>query len=93
MGFPTPIRKWLSGELRQVFGHWLLEEREEPQLFDYDVLDRMFREHLSGRQDLSLLLWRIWFFKLWSAYWVKGDTISLDGSSHATPAKRSPSPS
>lgn len=77
MGFPTPIRQWLSDDLRDLFGHWLLEVREEPQLFDYGVLRRMVSEHFAGRQDLSLLLWRIWFFKLWFAFWVKGEALEL----------------
>jgi asparagine synthase (glutamine-hydrolysing) len=77
MGFPTPIRPWLSGDLRELFSHWLLDVREEPQLFDYGMLRRMVEEHFSGRQDLSLLLWRIWFFKLWFAFWVKGETLEL----------------
>ena len=55
-----------------MFSHWLLEVREEPQLFDYEVLKRMVSEHLSGRQDLSLLLWRIWFFKLWYRFLGEG---------------------
>jgi asparagine synthase (glutamine-hydrolysing) len=31
MGFPTPIRSWLSGELRGLFRHWLLDVRETPR--------------------------------------------------------------
>jgi hypothetical protein len=63
--------------MRDIFRHWLLDIREEPQLFDYGMLRRMVDEHFSERQDLSLLLWRIWFFKLWYAFWVKGETLDL----------------
>jgi hypothetical protein len=78
MGFPTPIRSWLSGELRGLFRHWLLDVRETPRLLDYDLLERLVSRCLQGQQDLSLLLWRVWFFKLWYAHWVKGDPLDGD---------------
>jgi asparagine synthase (glutamine-hydrolysing) len=77
MGFPTPIRRWLSSTLRGMFRHWLLEVREEPRLFDYRVLERLAAHHFAGREDLSLLLWRIWFFKLWYARWIRGEALEL----------------
>jgi len=79
MGFPTPIRRWLAGSLRDVFRRGLLEIREEPALIDHALLERLLAEHVAGREDLSLLLWRVWFFKLWFAHWSRGERLELAG--------------
>jgi asparagine synthase (glutamine-hydrolysing) len=77
MGFPTPIRRWLTGTLREVFTRGLLDIREEPAIIDHALLERLLAEHVAGRDDLSLLLWRVWFFKLWFAYWNRGERVEL----------------
>ena len=72
-GFPTPVRSWLANEFRPLFLHWLVERREEPALLDHEVLTSLVNDHFAGRTDAGLLLWRVWFFKLWYAYWIKGE--------------------
>jgi asparagine synthase (glutamine-hydrolysing) len=74
-GFPTPVRGWLSGPLRDVFGAWLLEGDEEPPCLAAATLARLVDEHLSGRRDWSLLLWRVWFFRVWHARWIAGRSL------------------
>jgi asparagine synthase (glutamine-hydrolysing) len=75
MGFPTPIRRWLTGELSALFRHGLLEMREEPALLDRGLLERLVTRHLAGDTSLSLLLWRVWFFRMWFAVWIEGRTL------------------
>ena len=77
MGFPTPIRRWLTGELSSMFRHGLLEMQEEPTLLDRGVLEQLVARHFSGEASLSLLLWRVWFFRMWFAVWVEGRTLEV----------------
>jgi asparagine synthase (glutamine-hydrolysing) len=77
MGLPTPIRRWLSGELSHLFRQGLLGMREEPALIDQALLDQLVRRHLAGDDSLSLLLWRVWFFRMWCAVWVEKRTLDV----------------
>jgi asparagine synthase (glutamine-hydrolysing) len=78
MGFPTPVRRWLSAGLRDVFRGGLLGIQEEPAVFDRQVLARLVAAHAAGADDVGLLLWRIWFFKLWFVRWVAREPIDVD---------------
>ena len=77
MGFPTPIRRWLTGELSGLFRRGLLEMHEEPALLDRRLLEQLVARHLAGDASLSLLLWRVWFFRMWFAVWVEGRTLEV----------------
>jgi asparagine synthase (glutamine-hydrolysing) len=76
-GFPTPVRSWLANELRPLFLRWLVDRREDSPLLDRAVLSGLVDDHLAGRTDAGLLLWRVWFFKLWYAFWIKGERLEL----------------
>jgi hypothetical protein len=82
MGFPTPIRRWLTGELSPLFRQGLMGMREDPALLDQGLLDRLMRRHLAGDASLSLLLWRVWFFRMWCAVWIEGRTLDVPARSH-----------
>jgi asparagine synthase (glutamine-hydrolysing) len=84
MGFPTPVRRWLSGELSWLFRRGLLEMQEEPALLDRRLLDQLVARHLAGDERLSLLLWRVWFFRMWYAVWVEGRSLPV--TPHRRPA-------
>ena len=83
MGFPTPIRRWLTGELHGLFRQGLLDMQEEPALLDQRLLTRLVDRHLAGDESLSLLLWRVWFFRLWFAVWIEGRTLEAPAGDHA----------
>jgi hypothetical protein len=44
-------------------------------VFDRDVLAGLVEAHAAGRADAGLLLWRVWFFKLWYAFWIRGERL------------------
>ncbi|HEY7140334.1 MAG TPA: asparagine synthase (glutamine-hydrolyzing) [Methylomirabilota bacterium] len=83
MGFPTPIRRWLTGELSSLFQRGLVEMREEPALLDRRVLERLVARHFAGDGSLSLLLWRVWFFRMWYAVWVEGRALEVTSGRRA----------
>ena len=65
-GFAIPVGEWIKGPLRP----WA-EDLLDPAtmradgLLDPDIVQRRWREHLSGRQDSSPALWALLMFQAW----------------------------
>jgi len=65
-GFAIPVGAWIKGPLR----HWA-EELLEPGAMradgwlDPDVVQRRWRDHLSGRRDSTPAIWAILMFQAW----------------------------
>jgi asparagine synthase (glutamine-hydrolysing) len=83
MGFPTPWAGWLAGEQLQDLERLLLEPRSlQRNLFQPDVLRRIFAEHRSRTRDNSIRIWRLLNLELWFRVFVDRDS-SLLGSGAA----------
>ncbi len=72
-GFGTPVKEWLRESFgtqaqQAVRGSALAERR----LLDYDLLDRLFAEHRSGRADWSYQLWNVYNISRWYDHWIAG---------------------
>jgi asparagine synthase (glutamine-hydrolysing) len=65
-GFPTPISKWMATDLRQSITEVLCDSgASDHGFFDRKVVEKLLREHVSGRENHERLLFPLWNFDLW----------------------------
>ncbi|CAJ0888562.1 asparagine synthase (glutamine-hydrolysing) [freshwater sediment metagenome] len=65
-GFAVPIGQWLRGPLRSWAESLLDEARLAHEgYFDFAPIGEAWRQHLSGRRDLTPRLWSILMFQAW----------------------------
>jgi asparagine synthase (glutamine-hydrolysing) len=66
-GFALPLVHWIRKSLREEFVTILLEPRTMQRgYFDSRAIQLLVDEHLRGRRDHSLELWRLLVFELWN---------------------------
>ena len=66
MGFGIPVNRWLRNELRTLLAEYLNEERVRKEGFlRPEGVERVVREHLSGRRDHQYRLWALLMFAMW----------------------------
>ncbi len=66
-GFGIPVAEWLKGRLNPLMHDMLAPERLKAQgLFDPASVERMIREHETGRASHHKQLWTLLVFQLWS---------------------------
>jgi asparagine synthase (glutamine-hydrolysing) len=66
VGFAIPVGEWIKGPLRP----WAEELLEPARMagegwFDSDIVQRRWRDHLSGRRDSTPALWAVLMFQSW----------------------------
>jgi asparagine synthase (glutamine-hydrolysing) len=65
-GFAVPVGGWFRGDLREFFSDVLLSQRARQRgYFNSRFVDRIVREHMTGRRDHTLRLWALVVFELW----------------------------
>ena len=65
-GFIVPLASWFRGPIRTMSRQILLEEnRAGSGLFDPDCLNRLWKDHQSGRRNYATHLWTVLMFELW----------------------------
>jgi asparagine synthase (glutamine-hydrolysing) len=65
-GFAVPVGGWFRGDLREFFSDVLLSQRARQRgYFNSRFVDRIVREHITGRRDHTLRLWALVVFELW----------------------------
>jgi asparagine synthase (glutamine-hydrolysing) len=69
MGFAMPLKKWLAGDLRTLFGE---QHKRSPvdDLVDATLLERTVQTHASGQADLTAVIHSLFFLKHWMAQWI-----------------------
>ncbi len=66
MGFGVPIDSWLRGPLRAWAGELIDPDRlSEAQIFNPDVIGKIWNAHQSGRRNFQYQLWPILMFQSW----------------------------
>jgi asparagine synthase (glutamine-hydrolysing) len=66
MGFGIPVNRWLRNELRPLLAEYLNGERVRREGFlRPEGVERVVREHLSGRRDHQYRLWALLVFAMW----------------------------
>jgi asparagine synthase (glutamine-hydrolysing) len=74
LGFPTPIRVWLRGEMHDWAAD-ILGTSKAGHLIDLGLARRLLHEHRVGQADHSRKIWTVLIFCLWYSIFVEG---SLD---------------
>ncbi len=64
-GFAVPLVRWMREELRHRLETLLEDSRPVYDYVDHESVERLVREHASGRRDHSHFLWRILVLDLW----------------------------
>jgi len=74
-GFGIPVAHWLKHDLRELATDALSPARLSGQgLFRPSEVDRLLRDHLSGRRDNRKQLWTLLCFQLWYDRYGPGST-------------------
>ena len=69
-GFAVPIARWLRAELRPWANELLEPHRLRREGFlDAAIVQRRWRQHLSGQADWSQHLWNVLAFQSWLEHW------------------------
>jgi asparagine synthase (glutamine-hydrolysing) len=67
MGFPTPVGKWLAGELLEPVQDLLASRAaRERGIYDTDAILRDLRRHAQGQVDVSKSLFDVAQFETWA---------------------------
>jgi asparagine synthase (glutamine-hydrolysing) len=75
-GFGVPLDVWFRGALTSVFADILGSARTRQRgYFQTSFIDRIVREHLSGRRDHTLRLWQLLVFELWHRRYVDTSAV------------------
>jgi asparagine synthase (glutamine-hydrolysing) len=70
-GFGIPLGVWFRGGLTEVFADVLGSARTRQRgYFQPAFIERLVREHLSGRRDHTLRLWQLLVFELWHRHYI-----------------------
>ncbi len=65
-GFGIPVSLWLRNELRDTMEQCLSEQKINKQgLFNYFYIEKLKKEHLSGKRNHRKLLWNLMIFEMW----------------------------
>ena len=65
-GFSVPISDWLRGPLKEWADNLINPERIRKEgYFDSQILDKRWKEHLSGNKNWSSFIWSVLMFQVW----------------------------
>ena len=71
MGFGVPLMEWFRDELKEMFLHYLNEERLIKEgIFNVDEVVYLRDSFLSGRNSNARKLWNILTFEMWYEKWM-----------------------
>ena len=66
MGFPVPFSAWTSGAWNPVMRDVLLDRRtRERGIFDSQAVERLLREHATGKAQRGDWIWTLFNLELW----------------------------
>jgi asparagine synthase (glutamine-hydrolysing) len=65
-GFGIPLTKWIKNDLKKEIEHYLSYDYIKKQdLFLYDSVSDIFKEHLNGSKDNRKQVWTLYMFQKW----------------------------
>ena len=69
LGFPTPTRVWLRGEMYE-WAHEILDRSDAGDLLNLDYARQLLDAHKRGEADYSRKVWTVLVFCVWHAIFV-----------------------
>ncbi|MBT8225692.1 MAG: asparagine synthase (glutamine-hydrolyzing) [Dactylosporangium sp.] len=79
LGFPTPIRVWLRGEM-YAWTADILGTSGARQILDLDYVLGLLRDHRAGKADHSRAIWTVLAFCVWYGIFIDGTIVPGDRS-------------
>jgi asparagine synthase (glutamine-hydrolysing) len=77
-GFAVPVGEWFRGGLKTFFSDILRSATARQRgYFEPRFIERLLREHVSGRRDHTLRLWALVVFELWHRQYIDARPVSL----------------
>jgi asparagine synthase (glutamine-hydrolysing) len=76
LGFPTPIRVWLKGELGNVVRK-TIKEADVDAYINKDYVLQLLDDHLQDKKDNSRKVWTVFIFCLWHQLTVEQKQIEF----------------
>lgn len=75
-GFAVPTDPWFRGELRSFAYEVLLDGSARRRgFFNLDVVESLWKDHVTGRHTLDAPLWLLMNFELWNRIYMDGESI------------------
>jgi asparagine synthase (glutamine-hydrolysing) len=66
VGFRVPVNEWFRGPMRDyLYEHLLSAGSRTRDYYHSDVLERLLKEHVAGRQNHEKLLWTLLNLEIW----------------------------
>jgi asparagine synthase (glutamine-hydrolysing) len=66
VGFRVPVNEWFRGPMRNYLYEYLLSaDSSTRDYFRTDVLERLLKEHVDGRQNHEKVLWSLLNLEIW----------------------------
>ncbi|MBU4580259.1 asparagine synthase C-terminal domain-containing protein, partial [Patescibacteria group bacterium] len=66
-GFGVPLTRWLKKDLKEYMLEILSrQEINKTNLFDYDFVDKVVKDHLNNKKDNRKILWNLIVFQNWA---------------------------
>jgi asparagine synthase (glutamine-hydrolysing) len=76
MGFPVPFASWVRGPWNQVARDVLLDRRtRERGVLEPAAIERLLRDHASGRTDGGDRIWALMNLELWYRTFIDGGGV------------------
>jgi asparagine synthase (glutamine-hydrolysing) len=74
-GFGVPVTRWFRGELRELAGDLLLDERARARgQLRPAAVERLLADHVDGRADHGHRIWCLVMLELWQRLHVEAQT-------------------
>ena len=65
-GFSIPLDSWLRGPLRDWSEDLISKESiESSEIFSYEVVNKIWMDHLEGNRNWQARLWTVLMFQSW----------------------------
>lgn len=76
LGFPVPLRDWLRTPASDILFEEIRYSGIE-EIFNTNIIEKMFIQHRSNKGDYSRRIWLIYFFSVWYNLFIKQDLRHL----------------
>ncbi len=72
MGFGLPINEWFITGMAPFVEHALFSSPIRRRgLFDYDLIQSLWKQHLAGKVNYSFNIWSLLNLSLWYEHWIE----------------------